>query len=104
MSEMSYATMRKMRIITKKLGPDWQEEFPGKSVDAIYNVVIGDTRKNLFCKISPEVKKQLDEMVRYHDIKMSEMVEKLVQEEYDKFVAVRDSRVDDVASHFAAAG
>ncbi len=104
MDEMSYATKRKMRIIIRKLGSDWQLEYPGKSVDAVYNVVIGDTRKNLFCKISPEVKKQLDEMVRYHDVKMSKMVEKLVQEEYDKFVSVRDSRVDDVASHFAAAG
>jgi len=102
MDELSYATKRKMRIIILKLGPDWQLDFPGKSVDAVYNVVIGDTRKNLFCKISPEVKKQLDEMVRYHDVKMAELVEKLVQGEYAKFVAVRDSRVADVASHFAA--
>lgn len=101
---MSYATERKKRIIEKALGTDWQAQYPGKSIDAIYNIVTGDQRKNLFCKVKPEVKAKLDEMVTFHDMKMAELVEKLVQEEYDRYVTERDGRVDDVASQYAVAG
>jgi len=104
MAEMSYATRRKKRIIEKQLGEDWQSQYPDKSIDYVYNVVTGDRRKNLFCKVSPEVKKKLDEMVGYHDMKMAELVEKLVQEEYDRYVTERDARVADVASQYAVAG
>ena len=99
----SYATLRKKRIIEEKLGEDWQSQHPGKSVDAVYNVVTGDNRRNLFCKVKPEVKEQLDEMVEFHDMKMAELVEKLVQEEYDRYITERDARVDDVASQYAMA-
>ncbi len=104
MADMSYATRRKLRIIKEQLGADWQDQNPGKSIDAIYNVVTGDNRKNLFCKIDPTVKHQLDEMVDYHDIKMAALVEKLVREEYDRYAQDRDARVDHVASQFAVAG
>jgi hypothetical protein len=104
MAEVSYATRRKLRIIKEQLGTDWQDQNPGKSIDAIYNVVMGDTRKNLFCKIDPIVKSQLDEMVDYHDIKMAALVEKLVREEYDRYAQDRDDRVAHVASQFAVAG
>jgi hypothetical protein len=104
MADMSYATRRKLRIIKEQLGADWQDQNPGKSIDAIYNVVMGDNRKNLFCKIDPTVKNQLDEMVDYHDIKMAALVEKLVREEYDRYAQDRDARVDHVASQFAVAG
>ena len=104
MADMSYATRRKLRIIKEQLGADWKDQNPGKSIDAIYNVVMGDNRKNLFCKIDPTVKNQLDEMVDYHDIKMASLVEKLVREEYDRYAQDRDARVDHVASQFAVAG
>jgi hypothetical protein len=97
----SYPTLRKMRIIEEELGADWKKQHAGKSVDAIYNMVTGDVRKNLFCKISPEIKDKLDEMVEYHDVKMSSLVEKLVQEEYDKYTQERDARVAHIASQFA---
>jgi len=104
MADMSYATRRKLRIINEQLGADWQDQHPDKTIDAIYNVVTGDKRKNLFCKIDPVVKTQLDEMVDYHDIKMAALVEKLVREEYDRYAQDRDARVDHVASQFAVAG
>ncbi len=101
MADMSYATRRKKRIIESELGEDWQSQHPGKSIDAVYNIVTGDERKNLFCKVSPGVKAKLDEMVDYHDMKMAELVEKLVQEEYNRYVTERDARVDSVASQYA---
>ena len=101
MAKQSYATKRKIRIIAEKLGEDWKKQYPGKSIDAIYNIVMGDERKNLFCKVDPETKKQLDEMVEYHDMQMSSLVEKLVQEEYDRYTEERDARVSYMASQFA---
>jgi len=103
MAEMSYATKRKIRIIEKELGEDWKKQHPGKSIDAIYNIVMGDARKNLFCKVDPETKNQLDEMVEFHDMQMSSLVEKLVQEEYDRYTRERDARVSHIASQFANA-
>jgi len=102
MAKKSYATERKIRIITEKLGEDWRKQHPGKSIDAIYNVVMGDERKNLFCKVDPQTKLQLDEMVEYHDMQMSSLVEKLVQEEYDRYTQERDARVSHMASQFAS--
>ncbi len=104
MADMSYATRRKKRIIEKELGSDWEVKYPGKSIDAVYNMVTGDQRKNLFCKVDPEVKGKLDEMVDFHDVKMSEMVERLVREEYDRYATERDARVESVASQYAAFG
>lgn len=101
MAKMSYATKRKIRIIEKELGEDWRKQHPNKSIDAIYNIVMGDSRKNLFCKVDPETKEQLDEMVEYHDMQMSSLVEKLVQEEYDRYTQERDARVSHIASQFA---
>lgn len=97
----SYATRRKKRIIEQQLGEDWESQYPGKSIDYVYNVVTGDRRKNLFCKVSPEVKTKLDEMVEHHDMKMAELVEKLVREEYDRYVTERDANVEHVASQYA---
>lgn len=98
---MSHATFRKIRIIEEKFGKDWQTDYPDKSVDAMYNLIIGDKRKNLFCKVNPETKDKLDQMVDYHGIMMSELVEKLVKEEYDRFVVVLNTKVSEMASQFA---
>lgn len=99
-NEMSYATIRKIKIIEKEFGSNWKSQHKGKSIDAVYNMIIGDTRKNLFCKIDPEIKQCLDEMVDYHDVKMAELVEKLIEEEYDRFVTMRDAKVAEMASQF----
>ena len=97
----SYATDRKQRIIEKALGPDWRDKHPGKSIDAVYNLVNGDTRKTLFCKVDPAIKEQLDEMVRYNEVNMAELVERLISEEYVRFTKVRTDQVNMVASQFA---
>lgn len=101
MAEMSYATKRKLRIIQEKLGDEWRDDYPDISIDALYNDVVGDTRKNLFCKIDSDVKDQLDEMADSYDVKMAELVERLVQEEYLKFTRNRAELVSDLASQFA---
>jgi len=101
MAQVSYATRRKIRIIEKELGADWENQHSGKSIDAIYNIVMGDFRKNLFCKVDPETKTKLDEMVEYNDMQMSSLVEKLVREEYDRYTHDRDARADHLASQFA---
>ena len=100
----SYATRRKIRIITRELGADWQEQHAGKSIDAIYNIVMGDNRKNLFCKIDPAVKTKLDEMVETNDMQMSSLVERLVIEEYDRYKLDLDARIEHVANQFATLG
>jgi len=99
-AKLSYATNRKIRILKEKLGDDWREQYPGKSIDFIYNAVIGDNRKNLFCKVSPDVKDQVDEMVEGYDIKMSELIEKLVNEEHERYKARANSYSKDLANQF----
>lgn len=97
---MSYATERKKRIIAKMLGHDWKEKNPDRSIDAIYNEVVGDTRKNLFCKIDPEMKIYLDEMVDNYDMKMGELVERLILDEYEKYSKRKATYSEDLASQF----
>jgi hypothetical protein len=104
MAELSYATERKKRIIEEELGSDWKNQHPSKSIDAIYNIVTGDSRKNLFCKVSPAVKTKLDEMVDFHDINMAELVERLVLREYSRYELERDHRTANVASQYATTG
>ncbi len=82
----SYATARKIRIIEKKYGPEWRLRYPNRKIDSIYNEVIGDTRKNLFCKIDSQIKDNLDEMVEFHKTSMSEFVEQLITAEYDRYL------------------
>jgi len=82
----SYATLRKLKIIEQKFGADWPLRFPNRKVDSVYNEVIGDTRKNLFCKIDSGIKDNLDEMVEYHNSSMSDFVEQLISAEYDRYL------------------
>ena len=97
---MSYATERKKRIIANAIGHDWQAKNPNKSIDAIYNEVVGDTRKNLFCKIDPEIKIYLDEMVDNYDTKMGELIERLIRDEYYKYSERKSTFSEDLASQF----
>ncbi len=78
----SYATERKIRIIEEKLGPTWKEQRVGQSIDAVYNDLVGDTRKNLFCKINASVKDRLDEMTSAYRTGMAEFIEHLIEAEY----------------------
>lgn len=96
----SYATERKIRIIRETLGEDWETKTSGRSIDAVYNEVVGDGRKNLFCKIRPEAKARLDEMVDEYDVKMAELVEQLIDNEYRRFLSERDSLGSELMNQF----
>jgi len=96
----SYATERKIRIIKEKLGPDWETYTQGKRIDAAYNELVGDSRKNLFCKLRPETKAKLDEMVRDNDTKMAEFIESLIEREYDRFTQAKTRKTEDLAARF----
>ena len=78
----SYATQRKIKIIQEKLGPEWKAQRPGKSIDAIYNELVGDTRRNLFCKIDAKIKTHLDQMTSNYKTGMAEFIEQLIEAEW----------------------
>lgn len=84
MAEYSYATERKIRVIRENHGDNWREKFPGRSIDSIYVELTGDDRKNLFCKVSPDTKEMLDEMLKAYGARMSLFVESLITTEYDR--------------------
>ena len=102
MPKLSYATTRKIRILEEKVGSDWKKQYPGRSVDAVYNHIMGDDRKNLFCKINPIVKGQLDEMVDTYDVRMAELVERLIEAEYERFRQQNRKVSEDLASEFTS--
>lgn len=81
----SYATQRKIRIIEEKLGENWKDQKPGMSIDAIYNEIQGDTRKNLFCKIDAGVKDRLDTMTKAHKTGMAEFIEQMIESEWARY-------------------
>jgi len=95
----SYATMRKIRIIKEKLGDDWKAD--GRRIDAIYNELVGDGRKNLFCKISPTVKSHLDEMTDRYNIRMGELIERLIEDEFRLFRLRKSKYRVELARQFA---
>jgi hypothetical protein len=97
----SYATARKVRIIESRLGAGWQGQRPNQSIDAVYNELVGDTRKNLFCKIDPTVKSKLDEMTGYYDVKMAEFVENLIDKEYDTYMKEKREKLNALAQEFS---
>ena len=98
----SYATDRKIKIIQERLGPDWETQMNGLSVDAMYNQIVGDTRKNLFCKIDFQIKEKLDVMVDDHNVKMSEFIEQLIEREFKRFLAEKEQLKVDLAKQFSA--
>jgi len=101
MTEYSYATERKIRILNEKLGTDWQEKYKGRSIDAVYNEISGDLRKNLFCKVDPVIKQKVDELVDGYDIKMSELIERLIEREYEAYKHRTEDYSEDLATQFA---
>ncbi len=100
MSEVSYATARKIRILNEKVGSDWKEKYPGRSIDAVYNEVVGDKRKNLFCKIAPEVKDLVDELADGYDMKMAALMERLIKAEYERYTERKSNYSNDLANEF----
>ena len=101
MSTLSYATQRKIKIIEEKLGSNWRELHPDASIDRVYNLINGDTRKNLFCKVNPDVKAKLDEMVVEYDVEMAHLVEQMIESAYENFQEQRTQFADKLAGQFA---
>jgi hypothetical protein len=101
MDEPSYATARKLKIIESRLGADWRKNHPDVAVDAVYNRLVGDDRKTLFCKVQPGTKAKLDEMVTHYEIKMGEFIEKLIEVEYEIFIQQRTKMMQNLARDFS---
>lgn len=101
MSDVSYATARKIRILTEKVGADWKEKYPNRSIDAVYNEVVGDLRKNLFCKITPEAKKQVEELVENYDMKMAQLIEHLINSEHQRWQERTGNYSKDLANEYS---
>jgi len=99
--QLSTATARKLRIVEERLGQHWRDTYPGKSIDAVYNAVVGDTRKNLFAKVLPDVKEKLDEMVIHYDVKMSELLERFIETEYDRYLQEKQKLMNNLARDFS---
>jgi len=97
MAEQSYATTRKVKIIESAAGASWRERYPGKSIDAVYNTVIGDDRKNLFCKISPDHKDMLDEMVVQYDTTKAELIARMIESAYEVCQEAKAKAVTELA-------
>jgi hypothetical protein len=96
----SYATKRKIRLIEAKYGPDWVGRFPGRSIDSIFIELTGDQRKNLFCKIDPDLKEKLDEMVSFRQLSMAELIEQIIDESYLRFMRDKHAVVDGIAAEY----
>jgi hypothetical protein len=97
----SYATLRKLRIIEEKHGPNWAEKFPGRSIDSVFIELTGDRRKNLFCKIRPDLKQKLDEMVEFKQVNMAEMIEQIIEDTYEVFLREKSSTVKDLSQQYS---
>lgn len=101
MPPLSYATERKLKIIREQLGDDWQDKRPDQSIDAVYNDLMGDQRKTLFCKIDPAVKAHLDEMTKEHNVRIAEFLEGIIEKQYAKHMAERQRMVDTLARQYS---
>lgn len=100
MDKYSSATRRKIAIITKNVGPNWRELYPHRKIDSIYNEIVGDNRKNLFCKIRPETKTRLDEMVDHYGIPMSELIQRLIDDHFADFEHERNVAVEQIVQQY----
>lgn len=82
---VSYATARKVRLIKEAYGDNWADRFPGRSIDSVFIELTGDRRKNLFCKIKPDLKDKLDEMVTFRQLSMAELIEQIITDAHSRF-------------------
>lgn len=102
MADVSYATARKIRIIKEKLGDTWEQTAAGRRIDAVYNELVGDNRKNLFCKLQVSTKAKLDEMVDDSDTKMAEFLEALINREYERFLREKNVQNQNIVNQFGS--
>lgn len=96
----SYATERKIRILEQQLGSDWKNRIGDKSIDAAYNDVMGDTRKNLFCKIDADIKDKLDIMLKFNQVGMAEFVAELIKAAWSRHEQAQDRGAKQILEAF----
>jgi len=97
----SHTTERKLRIINSTLGEGWELKNEGKSIDAVYNEISGDNRKNLFCKVSPDTKEKVDIMTSSYNIKMSNFIEQLIISEWNRYENQQKIREETLINNFS---
>ncbi len=103
MAEFSYATERKIRKIKEALGEGWANQIAGRSIDSVYNEIVGDTRKNLFCKVDAGIKGHLDEMAGEHKTQMAEFIEQLIEAEWIRYQTRRSETERNMLAEFTGA-
>ena len=101
MAKFSYATERKIKIIEEKVGDNWREKFKGESIDSIYNRLVGDDRKNLFCKVSPKTKEELDEMLSDYGVTLGEFMETLIGKEFRRYQDSKSEQIQTLLKEFS---
>lgn len=92
---------RKIRIIEKTFGENWQQQYPEMAVDAVYNLAIQDDRKSLFCKIDKFRKDKLAEMLDYYDTTMGDFIGMMIDTHYENYQEQRKSIITGIAQDFS---
>jgi len=96
----SYATERKIKAIEQHHGEDWKTVIGDLSIDAAYNLLVNDNRKHLYCRISSDTKKQLDEMTDSYGVKIAHFIEVLVEKEYKNFKDKKQKEMSNMLEQF----
>lgn len=97
----SYTTDRKKMMLAESLGNDWEDQIGNKSIDKAYKELTGDTRKNIFCKVSPEAKAHLDVLKKSYKMDIGTLLENLINREFEMFTANEKKMLEKILSNFS---
>jgi hypothetical protein len=100
-TDLNPGQQRKIRIIEKTFGPEWAGAYPNMAIDAVYNLAIKDDRKSLFCKIEPEKKEKLAEMLDFYDAKMGDFLGRMIDSWYERYQEQRRSMLQGIADDYS---
>ena len=98
--ELNPGQQRKIRIIEKTFGQDWQNQYTGMAIDAVYNLAIHDDRKSVFCKIDKARKDKLAEMLAAYNITMGDFIEVMIDSYHDRFVHQQKQKLLGIADDY----
>lgn len=102
-SGLNPGQLRKIRIIEKTFGSNWQIQYAGMAVDAVYNIAIQDDRKSVFCKIDKERKTKLTEMLDHYDTTMGDFIGMMIDHYYQNYLDRKGKIVEELAEDFSGA-
>lgn len=102
----SYATKRKINIINETLGDGYQwpnvpPQYDGMSIDSLYSKLIGDERVNMFFKVSPTTKEQIDHLSKTMGMTKAELMEHLVNQYHDVHLRTQRENATQMAKLFS---